>query len=88
MNISMKKIAILATLFLTACQPSYEVLQPQVTPPELADCNFIKWNPYGSRDLYIVRCPNSTTNTTWTEGKHSELRSVIVVDGKTYVEKE
>jgi len=76
---------IIAAFTLVACDGSYNNVQAKVTPPELADCHLIEWNPTGVRELYVVRCPNSTTTTNWTAGKHSnQHNTTVVIDGQTY----
>lgn len=54
-------------------------------PPEMSDCKiwYLQNNGYG---LTAVRCPNSTTTTTYQKGKSTE--TVIVVDGVEYIKKE
>jgi len=52
---------------------------------DLADCKSYIVNST-NRSIYVVRCPNSNTSTTYQEGKtHS---TVIVVDGVEYEKKQ
>lgn len=52
-------------------------------PPELNDCNFYYVRGGGSsKDLYVVRCPNSSTSTTWNEqqGKTTTSETVSTIN--------
>ena len=48
-----------------ACAPSHERKTDYSLPAELSDCK-IFYISDGSKGLYVVRCPNSYTSTTWT----------------------
>lgn len=54
-------------------------IHPRVLPEELADCRFYQVDPGGMHPyLYITRCPNSTTSTTYRQGKVT--RHTLVVE--------
>jgi hypothetical protein len=58
-----------------------------VLPPELADCKFFQLSGNSVTDkITVVRCPNSTTTTTYQVGKTK--KSVVVIDGVEYVKRE
>lgn len=85
------KIALgLATLFLlSGCmQPSGHQVQYEIVPPELSDCKFYKLASSDGKlsTITVVRCPNSTTSTTFKLNK-SPTATVVLIDGKQYVEK-
>ena len=58
-----------------------EVIYP-VMPPELKDCKIFVLDKEDGRSITVMRCPNSTTSSTYTEGK--TLKTTIVVDGVEY----
>ena len=70
-----------ATVVLVGCSPSYEAMSMPVLPDELKDCKFY-YVSNGDRGMRVVRCPNSTTSTTYTSGKTT--RTDVVIDGVTY----
>ena len=61
----------------TGCQPSVETANYPL-PAELQDCKLFKLSD-GIHSITVVRCPNSTTSTTYREGKSD--RTSVVVDG-------
>ena len=64
----MKAIGLaLAALLLVGCNDA-EQIYPQVKPHGLEDCKFYDMT-VGGRSLYVVRCPNSTTTTSYMSGK-------------------
>lgn len=65
-------------LLATGCERSVSVADYPL-PPELSDCNLFKLADGNGSEITVARCPNSTTSTTFREGKHNE--SAIVVDG-------
>lgn len=72
----MKKIIIaIGALLLAGCGDSYsKSLDSNYTlPSELSDCKIVKLVGSGmSRDLYVVRCPNSSTTTRYSCGKNCD----------------
>ena len=70
-----------AAVVLAGCSPGYESLGMPVLPDELKDCKFYRVSN-GEISMRVVRCPNSTTSTTYTSGKTT--RTDVVIDGMTY----
>ena len=74
-----------AALMLAGCGPS-SVITNYPMPPELSDCS-----QYRLRDgdlgttIVVVRCPNSTTSTTYPVGKSRS--TTVVIDGVEYTPK-
>lgn len=67
---------------------TYDIKGAYTLPPELSDCSVYKLDTNERiPNLVIVRCPNSTTSTNWTEtqGRTTVQGSTIVVDGVEYV---
>ncbi|QIW86876.1 hypothetical protein AHP1_451 [Aeromonas phage Ahp1_CNU-2021] len=78
----MKNVIIaLGALLLVGCDSYSKSLDSDYTlPPELSDCKIVKLVGSGmSKDLYVVRCPNSSTTTRYHCGKSCE-QSVTTVD--------
>lgn len=84
----MKKFAIvLVALALSGCfKNEYSNIKFPEIPEELSDCKFFDIANKDGYRLQVVRCPNSTTTTTYTSGKSQQ--SVTVIDGVEYVKKE
>ena len=81
----MKKLLIIASIALaiTGCTPSAKDISEQYTmPEELKDCT-ITYLQGKYTHLTVVRCPNSTTSTTYPVGKTTQ--TTVVIDGETYV---
>lgn len=78
-------IPISMAVFLSACTPSYAPVSMPMLPEELKDCGFFSVSN-GTDRMYVVRCPNSTTSTTYRVGKHDE--TTVVIDGAEYVRKD
>ena len=81
----MKKLLIIASIALaiTGCTPSAKDISEQYTlPEELSDCT-ITYLQGKYTYLNVVRCPNSTTSTTYRVGKTTQ--TTVVIDGETYV---
>lgn len=81
----MKKLLIIASIALaiTGCTPSAKDISEQYTlPEELKDCT-ITYLQGKYTYLNVVRCPNSTTSTTYPVGKTTQ--TTVVIDGETYV---
>ena len=70
-----------AAVVLAGCSPNYNSLSMPVLPDELKDCKFY-YVSNGGVSMRIVRCPNSTTSTTYQDGKIK--RTDVVIDGVTY----
>ena len=81
----MKKLLIIASIALaiTGCTPSAKDISEQYTlPEELKDCT-ITYLQGKYTYLNVVRCPNSTTSTTYPVCKTTQ--TTVVIDGETYV---
>lgn len=52
-------------LFIISCSPYYKSMNDYKLPPELEDCKVFIIND-GSKDLFVVKCPNNQTTTSWT----------------------
>ena len=81
----MKKLLIIASIALaiTGCTPSAKDISEQYTlPEELSDCT-ITYLQGKYTYLNVVRCPNSTTSTTYPVGKTTQ--TTVIIDGETYV---
>lgn len=84
----MKKLLTIAfiAIALSGCDPSARNISEQYAmPTELSDCTITllqgKYN-----HLNVVRCPNSSTSTTYRVGKTTQ--TTVVIDGTTYVKKD
>lgn len=79
----MKKIVLMFVLLLTVvgCSPSSKELVDYPLPSDLKDCKIYEISN-GSSRIKIVRCPNSTTSTTYQAGK--TRKTVITIDGLEY----
>lgn len=64
-------IAVLA-MMLTGCDfSSKEKTSSYTLPAGLEDCHIYRVTPDGmGKTLYVVRCPNSNTSTTYSSGKN------------------
>lgn len=63
----MKYLA-LFLLVLVSCDTSPKNLTGEYElPPELKDCKVLRISGNWEQQLFVVRCPNSLTATTWTE---------------------
>jgi hypothetical protein len=51
-----------------ACSPQHKELPEYSLPSELKDCKVfsIRDGGLGAKELYVVKCPNATTTTSWT----------------------
>lgn len=66
----MKKVLLLLLFFTSACEKSHrDVSDNYSLPPELKDCKVFHLQSDSLNYLYVVRCPNSTTNTNFNCGK-------------------
>lgn len=56
----------------------------------LSDCNVFKLYPdtIYSKELYVVRCPNSITSTTHESNRKQPDITTVVIDGKKYIRSE
>ena len=52
----------------------------------LSDCKSSIITTKGMHDLYVIRCPNSSTSTEYKQGKSTYIKT-ITVDGVKYEEK-
>lgn len=59
-------------------------------PHEMRDCQMFDMTSQSSQDIIVVRCPNSTTSTSYSiqQGKTRVQRRSVVVDGVTFIEEE
>lgn len=87
-------LGVLASVILPGCAQrqgpgiTYDIKGAYTLPPEMSDCSVFKLETNENiPNLFVVRCPNSTTSTNWVEkqGKSDVQRSTIVVDGVEYV---
>jgi hypothetical protein len=81
----MKRILVVlaATAALVGCgEPGAKPIPFSVLPPELADCTFHHIIGDQGHSLKVVRCPNSTTSTTYSQGKTTA--TTVVIDGVEY----
>lgn len=76
----------LVVFTLTACSDSAEKIDFPVLPPELKDCSFYKLENSGGSSMKVVRCPNSSTTSTYPVGKTTQ--STVVIDGAEYIRKD
>lgn len=82
----LKTGVIVAALFVAGCSPTAQQVEYPVLPPELADCKFYFISSGDVRSqIRVVRCPNSTTSSTYKIGKSTE--TTIVIDGVEYERK-
>lgn len=83
----MKKILlVMFVVVLMGCDAkTVDTSSRYVLPAELSDCKFYYIQGEGlSQTLHVVRCPNSSTSTTWNEqqGKSAVTKSATVIDGE------
>ena len=72
-----KLVCGLLMLVMTGCStPSSKEFKPTVVPDELKDCQFF-WIQEKISGYRVIRCPNSATTTSYTEGKTRKTISVI-----------
>jgi hypothetical protein len=88
----MKKVLFAATLamIVTGCgdgtQQKLEASHSLANVKGLEDCVYNKVDPGGHyTSITVVRCPGSTTSTTYPVGKRTE--TVVVIDSVEYVKK-
>lgn len=74
------------TVGLAGCSNSASEMRFSAMPPELKDCKIFAVSNDSGSHIKVARCPNSTTTTTYSQGKSQA--SVIVVDGVEYERKE
>lgn len=77
-----------AMLALAGCNPGYQEVDDsyRVRPDHLKDCQITRLDGSNGGYIYVVRCPNSTTSTTYKVGKSHQ--STVTIDGDTYVKEE
>lgn len=84
----MKKLVVsLIAMVLVGCSPPSSTEQHYgALPEEFKDCKIFRVsNENGTDRIILARCPNSTTSTTYSEGKSKA--TTVVVDGVEYVKK-
>ena len=73
----MNKIIIIACVVLLAgCGKTPDEVQRGL-PAALSDCKYIPVDA-GNRTLHVIRCPNSSTSTLWSEGKGGDHMAVTI----------
>lgn len=78
------KYLCLIVVFLAACTPTAKEVLPPVLPEGLKDCKFYELFDGGSY-MKVVRCPSSSTSTTYRQGKTN--KNTVLIDGVEYVSK-
>lgn len=75
-----KAMVALVVIFLAGCNPSYENKDASYSlPPEMQDCKIYKLNGDAiSRDIVVVRCPNSQTTTSYRYGKNGQSHTTVI----------
>ncbi len=74
-------------LAITGCEPETKDIKGRyLVPEELIDCSFNYLYGSDGAALKVVRCPNSSTSTTYKLDK--QFQSTVTVDGVEYVRKE
>lgn len=76
----MKTFLIIFSVFvLASCSKTHDKLDANYSmPEEMNDCSIFKLVPdNGGRTLYAIRCPNSTTTTSYRNNKTNVTTSVI-----------
>jgi hypothetical protein len=58
-------IYILIIFLAISCSPYHKPKTEYSLPSELKDCKIFEISD-GSKTLYVVKCPNATTTTSWT----------------------
>lgn len=80
----------LVAILLTGCVETHteEVQGRYSMPDELRDCQMFDMESKSSQDIIVVRCPNSTTSTSYSyqSGKSRHERRSVVIDGVTFTE--
>ncbi len=72
-------MVIALAFILVGCDSSGERTNNYELPQGLSDCHIFRVSPDGiGKTLYVVRCPNSTTSTTYNSGK-SDTSSVTYI---------
>ena len=69
---------ILSLVVLTGCEPSSNKVEYPVLHEDLKDCKFYTISRNGLGKVLVVRCPNSSTTTSYMDGKVS--RNITVVE--------
>lgn len=81
-------LACLLVILPYSCDPPPEMKENRVTGIHktdlkniegLADCNLFFLRRFVSADLYVVRCPNSSTTTKYTCGKNCQ-QNITTID--------
>ena len=81
-----RSVLLLSLLALSACTPNYESIDNNLKfPDELKDCKAFRLDTSNGNSIVVVRCPNSTTSSTYSAGKSTNTS--VVIDGKEYKEK-
>lgn len=75
-------IMIIMVLLLSGCETSSTEVKYDSMPPELSDCKTF-YIRRGLNSITVMRCPGSTTSTTYSTGKTSN--TTVTIDGITYI---
>lgn len=78
-----KLVIVILTLILTACsKETKNISERYQLPKELSDCKVYSMRAEGGFNITLVRCPNSSTTTSYTRssGKSSSRYSNTVVE--------
>lgn len=70
---------------LVGCGSSAREESWEAIPTELKDCKFFRLRD-GMSSVRVVRCPNSATTVTYSQGKSTA--NAVVIDGVEYVRKQ
>lgn len=80
-----KLFVLFLILTLSACsKETTNISEKYQLPNELSDCKIYRMIAEGGSSLTLVRCPNSSTTTDYTErsGKSTNYRSITVIDNE------
>lgn len=74
----MKKLILIAALLLAGCDAYTDDVSGRYELPKgLKDCEVYRMTASRGKDLYVVRCPNSTTGVSYTENKNTVSTTTI-----------
>ncbi len=74
----MKELALIAALLLAGCDAyTDDVSDRYQLPKGLQDCEVYRMTASRGKDLYVIRCPNSTTTTSYQDNKQ-EVNTVTI----------
>lgn len=74
----MKKLILIAIVLIAGCDGYTDDVSGRYQLPKgLQDCQVYLMSPSRGKDLYVVRCPNSTTAVSYRENKHNVSTTTI-----------